>query len=57
MGEGQLVEIPQAKLEAFLREVMQVERRYANELKNVKSNRRDEIRDRMEKFAAEELEK
>jgi hypothetical protein len=52
-----MAEIPETKIEAFLKQVMQIERRYANELKNVKSNRRDDIRERMEKFAAEELEK
>ena len=50
-------EIPQKIVEKFLVQVMQIERRYANELKNVKSNRREEVRELMEKFAAEELEK
>ena len=50
-------DIPKSVLEKFLDQVMQIERRYGNELKNAKSNRRDDIRELMERFAAEELEK
>jgi hypothetical protein len=50
-------EIPQALVEKFLTKVMEIERRYGNELRNAKSNRRDELRSLMEKFSTEELEK
>lgn len=36
---------------------MEIERRYGNELKNAKSNRRNDILELMERFAAKELEK
>jgi hypothetical protein len=39
----------------FLKEVMDIERRYANEHKNKNSARQSEIKDFVEKFVAKEL--
>lgn len=39
--------------ENFLRELMAIQRRYANEMKNAKSNRQAEVRDLLEKIVAE----
>lgn len=50
-----MAEIPQSVLEKFLIQVMQIERRYGNELKNARSNRRNDIRELMEQFATKEL--
>lgn len=44
------------KLEEFLRKVMAVERRYANELRNATTERRSAVRDVVEQFAAKHLE-
>jgi uncharacterized protein (DUF2164 family) len=49
-------EIKSEKIEAFVKEVMKIERRYSTEQKNQKSNRISEIRDYLERFAAKELE-
>jgi hypothetical protein len=55
-GESMGDELTKPILEKFLMEVMKIERRYANELKNAKSNRRSDIRDLMERFVVQELE-
>lgn len=44
----------QKQIEKFLREVMDIERRYANELKNVKSSRQEEIRELLDRQTAGE---
>lgn len=49
-------DISNSVLEKFLIEVMKIERRYGNELRNQKSNRRNDIRELMEQFAVRELE-
>jgi hypothetical protein len=43
----------QAQTERFLRELMEIERKYANELKNAKTNRQEEVRELLDKVAAE----
>ena len=49
MAEGD-----QKQLEKFLKELMEIERRYGNELKNAKSNRQAEVKDLVEKIVAKE---
>jgi hypothetical protein len=44
-----------ATIEKFLKEVMDIERRYANEQKNQKSARINEVKDFLEKFFAKEF--
>jgi hypothetical protein len=41
-------------LQKFLQELMDVERRYGNELKNAKTNRQEEVRELVDKFAVAE---
>ena len=50
-----MAEISKDLLKKFLLEVMTVERRYGTELRNQKTNRRNDIRELVDKFAAEEL--
>jgi hypothetical protein len=38
--------------EKFLKELMEIQRRYGNELKNAKTNRQEEVRELLEKFVA-----
>ena len=39
---------------SFLKELMEIQRRYANELKNVRTNRQAEVKDLLDKFSATE---
>lgn len=48
-------EITEKQLKSFLKELMEIQRRYANEEKNKKSNRQSEVRDMLEKFVAKEF--
>lgn len=48
-------EITQKQLQKFVKEIMEIERRYGNELKNAKSNRQNDVREYLEKFASKEL--
>ena len=48
-------EATEEQLTMFVKLLMDIERRYANEQKNAKSNRQDEVRQHLEKFAAREL--
>ena len=43
------------QLQQFMREVMNIERRYGAELKNAKTNRLNDVREHLEKFATKEL--
>ena len=43
------------QLQEFTKEIMRIERLYANELKHSKSNRQNDIREYLERFAAKEL--
>lgn len=43
------------QLQKFVKEVMKIERRYGNEQKNAKSDRQNDVREYVEKFAAKEL--
>lgn len=43
------------QLQQFMKEVMRIERQYANELKGAKSNRQNDVREYLEKFAVKEL--
>jgi hypothetical protein len=43
------------QLQKFVKEVMKIERRYGNEKKNEKSNRQNDVREYVDKFAAKEL--
>jgi hypothetical protein len=45
---------PEKQIEKFLQELMEIERRYANELKNVRTNRQDEVRELVDKMATAE---
>ena len=38
----------------FLKELMEIQRKYANELKNAKTNRQEDVRDLLEKFVVGE---
>lgn len=40
------------EIEGFLKNLMEVQRKYANEQRGAKSNRQDEVRDLVDKFAA-----
>ncbi len=51
-----MAEIPNDTIRKFLLEVMKIERRYGNELKNAKTNRRIDVREFVERFATKELE-
>lgn len=44
----------ESQIERFLRELMEIERKYANELKNAKTNRQEEVRDLLDKITAED---
>ncbi len=44
---------PDRKLLKFLKELMEIQRRYANELRGVKTNRQEEVRELLEKYAKE----
>lgn len=48
-------DIEPKKVEKFVKEVMQTERRYSAEQKNQKSSRLSEIRDCLDKFIIREL--
>jgi 4-hydroxy-3-methylbut-2-enyl diphosphate reductase IspH len=39
----------------FLKELMEIQRRYGNELKNAKTNRQEEVRELVEKIVAKEV--
>jgi hypothetical protein len=43
----------ESQTERFLRELMEIERKYANELKNAKTNRQEEVRELLDKVVAE----
>lgn len=47
-------ELSETQLQKFLRELMEIQRRYGNELKNAKTNRQEEVRELLDKFVAEE---
>lgn len=38
----------------FLKELMEIQRKYANELKNAKTNRQEDVRELLDKFVAGE---
>jgi hypothetical protein len=42
-------------VEAFVKEVVRIERRFSSEQKNQRSNRLSELKDFVERFAAERL--
>lgn len=48
-------EITTNQVEQFLKELMEIERRYANERTNQNSDRRQEIREHLDRFSAREL--
>jgi hypothetical protein len=43
------------QVQNFIREIMKIERRYGDERKNAKSDRKNDVREYLEKFAAQEL--
>jgi len=45
---------PAKQLEKFLQELMEIERRYANELKNAKTNRQEDVRELLDKHTIAE---
>lgn len=45
----------QKQIEKFLKQVMDIERRYGHEFRHSKSVRQTEIREELEKFATKEL--
>ncbi len=42
------------QVERFLKQLMEIQRRYANEMKNAKSNRQDDVRELLDKCVAKE---
>ncbi len=52
-----MAEIPPEVTKRFVLEVMKIERRYGTELRNVKTNRRSDIRELVDQFAARELDR
>ena len=48
--------IPDKKIDQFLKDLMEIQRRYANEEKNKRSNRQAEVKGLVEKFVAKETE-
>jgi ABC-type transporter MlaC component len=50
-----MLEATKEQLEKFVKQIMEIERRYGNELKNVKGDRQEEIQGYLEKFASREL--
>jgi hypothetical protein len=50
----QMTELTDKQIQKFLRELMEIQRRYANEQKNQKSNRQSEVREMLEKFVVTE---
>jgi hypothetical protein len=51
-----MTDIKPKKLEKFLRGVMDVERKYANELREQKSARQNDLKGWLDKFVTQELE-
>ncbi len=51
------VAIDSQKLEKFLTKIIEIERRYAHELKSATSDRRSEVTEAVNVFSAKELEK
>jgi hypothetical protein len=49
-----MAEITNDQVEQFLKELMEIERRYANERTNQNSDRRQEIREYLDKVSARE---
>ena len=49
-----MTELTDKQIQKFLRELMEIQRRYANEQKNQKSNRQSEVREMLEKFVVTE---
>ena len=41
-------------IERFLKDLMEIQRRYGNEMKNAKTNRQEEVRELLEKCIAKE---
>jgi 4-hydroxy-3-methylbut-2-enyl diphosphate reductase IspH len=39
------------QIQTFLQQLMEIERRYGNELKNARTNRQEEVRELVDKFA------
>lgn len=48
-------QLTEQQLQNFVKEVMKIERRYGNEKKNERSNRQNDVREYVDKFAAKEL--
>jgi hypothetical protein len=51
---AEMAKAAESQIERFLRELMEIERKYANELKNAKTNRQEEVRELLDKLAAED---
>jgi 4-hydroxy-3-methylbut-2-enyl diphosphate reductase IspH len=49
-----MVEKSAKQIEKFLKELMDIQRRFANEMKNAKTNRQEEVRELVDKFVASE---
>lgn len=47
-------ELTDKQLQKFLKELMEIQRSYANEQKNQKSNRQTEVRNLLDRFVAKE---
>lgn len=49
-----MAEASEKQVLKFLKELMEIQRRYGNELKNAKTNRQEEVRELLEKSVAKE---
>lgn len=47
-----MADVDQKDVEKFLEALMAVQRRYGNELRNVKSNRQEDVRELVDRFAS-----
>jgi hypothetical protein len=55
MSPTTIPDLPGKKLQEFLKELMEIQRRYATEQKNQKSNRQSDVKKLLDEFAAKEL--
>jgi hypothetical protein len=50
-------DLNQDVIERFLKDLMEVERRYANELRNTRTNRQNDVKEAVEKFCSREFDR
>lgn len=50
-----MTELTEKQLQKFLKDLMEIQRRYATEQRNQKSNRQSEVKELLESFVAKEI--